>query len=172
MKKILLTALALAAGSTFAAVESHYDGGRVIPVHRLALNDEFGDTIVPGAQNVLPISTRKTCGQCHDYDTIAGGWHFNMSSTNGVCGRPSEPWFLIDPVSGSQIPMGLRDWPGLYKPSQIGMSNWQWTHTFGRNMPGGDVSDPADIYAEGGPHARWEVSGSAEINCFACLYLL
>jgi hypothetical protein len=168
MNKFLFVALALAAGSTFAAVESHYDGGRVIPVHRLALNDEFGDAIVPGAQNVLPVSTRKTCGQCHDYDTIAGGWHFNMSSTNAVCGRPAQPWFLIDRVSGSQIPMGLRDWPGLYKPSQIGMSNWQWTHTFGRNMPGGDVSDPVDMYAEGGPHARWEVSGPLEINCFAC----
>jgi hypothetical protein len=168
MKNILFSLLALAAGSAFAAAESHYDGGRVIPVHRLALNDEFGDTIVPGAQNALPVSTRKTCGQCHDYDTIAGGWHFNMSSTNAVCGRPAQPWFLIDRVSGSQIPMGLRDWPGLYKPSQIGMSNWQWTHTFGRNMPGGDVSDPADIYAEGGPHARWEVSGPMEINCFAC----
>ncbi len=168
MKKILLTALALAAGSTFAAVESHYDGGRVIPVHRIALNDEFGDMIVPGTQNVLPVSTRKTCGQCHDYDTIAGGWHFNMSNPSAVPGRPAQPWFLIDAVSGSQIPMGLRNWPGLYKPSEIGMSNWQWTHTFGRHMPGGDASDPEDLYAEGGPHARWEVSGTLEINCFAC----
>jgi len=168
MNKFLFVALTLATGSAFAATVSHYDGGRVIPVHRLALNDEFGDTIVPSAQNALPVSTRKTCGQCHDYDTIAGGWHFNMSRTNGVCGRQSEPWFLIDPVSGSQIPMGLRDWPGLYKPSQIGMSNWQYTHIFGRNMPGGDVSDPEDMYAEGGPRARWEVSGSLEINCFAC----
>ncbi|MEI6645441.1 MAG: cytochrome c3 family protein [bacterium] len=168
MKKLLLTALALVAGSTFAAVESHYDGGRVIPVHRLALNDEFGDLIVPGTQNVLPISTRKTCGQCHDYDTIAGGWHFNMSNPSAIPGRPAQPWFLIDAVSGSQIPMGLRDWPNLFKPDQIGMSNWEWTHTFGRNMPGGDISDPLDIYAEGGPRARWEVSGSLEINCFAC----
>jgi hypothetical protein len=168
MRNLLLIALTLVAGSTFASVESHYDGGRVLPVHRLALNDEFGDTIVPGAHNVLPVSTRQTCGQCHDYDKIAGGWHFNMSNTNAVSGRPAQPWFLIDSVSGSQIPMGLRNWPGLYKPSDIGMSNWQWTHTFGRSMPGGDVSDPADIYAEGGPHARWEVTGPMEINCFAC----
>ena len=168
MRNLLFITLALAAGSAVASVESHYDGGRVLPVHRLTLNDEFGDLIVPEAQNVLPVSTRQTCGQCHDYDTIAGGWHFNMSKTNAVCGRPAQPWFLIDPVSGSQIPMGLRDWPGLYKPSDIGMSNWQWTHAFGRNMPGGDAADPVDIYAEGGPHARWDVSGSMEINCFAC----
>jgi len=168
MRNLLFITLALAAGSAVASVESHYDGGRVLPVHRLTLNDELGDLIVPDAQNVLPVSTRQTCGQCHDYDTIAGGWHFNMSKTNAPCGRPAQPWFLIDPVSGSQIPMGLRDWPGLYKPSDIGMSNWQWTHTFGRNMPGGDVADPTDLYAEGGPHARWEVSGAMEINCFAC----
>jgi hypothetical protein len=168
MNKFLFVALTLAAGSAFAAVESHYDGGRVVPVHRLALNDEFGDTIVPGTLNVLPVSTRKTCGQCHDYDTIAGGWHFNMSTPNANPGRPAQPWFLIDSVSGSQIPMGLRDWPGLYKPAQLGMSNWQWTHAFGRSMPGGDVSDPEDLYAEGGPLARWEVSGTLEINCFTC----
>ncbi|MEI7945831.1 MAG: hypothetical protein WCJ02_04010 [bacterium] len=168
MKKLLLTTLALAAGSAIAAVESHYDGGRVVPVHRLALNDEFGDLIVPGTLNVLPVSTRKTCGQCHDYDTIAGGWHFNMSNPSANPGRPGQPWFLIDSVSGSQIPMSLRNWPGLYKPAQLGMSNWEWTHTFGRNMPGGDVSDPEDFYAEGGPRARWEVSGALEINCFAC----
>jgi hypothetical protein len=168
MRNLLLIALTFVTGSTFASVESHYDGGRVLPVHRITLNDELGDLIVPEAQNVLPVSTRQTCGQCHDYDTIACGWHFNMSRTNAVAGRPAQPWFLIDSVSGSQIPMGLRDWPGLYKPSDIGMSNWQWTHTFGRNMPGGDVSDPVDVYAEGGPHARWEVSGPMEINCFAC----
>ncbi|HRR35366.1 MAG TPA: hypothetical protein P5026_14815, partial [Kiritimatiellia bacterium] len=108
MKKLLSLTLACAAVSAFATVESHWDGGRNTPVHRLALNDEFGDAIVPGTPNALPVSTRKTCGQCHDYDTIASGWHFNMSGTNTAHGRRGEPWFLIDPLSGSQIPMSLR----------------------------------------------------------------
>ena len=168
MKKILTTLLALAAGVTCGAVPSHWDGGRNTPVHRLALNDEFGDKIVPDASDALPMSTRKTCGQCHDYDAIASGWHFNMSATNSVAGRLAEPWFLIDPLSGSQIPMSLRDWAGTYKPKQIGMTDWEWTYTFGRHLPGGDVADPKDLYAEGGPHARWDVSGPMEINCFAC----
>ncbi|MDD4017027.1 MAG: cytochrome c3 family protein [Kiritimatiellae bacterium] len=168
MKRHLTFALALAAGAAFAAVPSHWDGGRNTPVHRLALNDEFGDAIVPGASGALPMSTRKTCGQCHDYDVIASGWHFNMSSTNAVAGRPAQPWFLIDPLSGSQIPMSLRGWPGTYRPKQIGMTDWEWVYAFGRHLPGGDIAAPADLYAEGGPRARWDVSGPVEINCFAC----
>ncbi len=168
MRKLLTTALVLTAVSLFAKVESHWDGGRNTPVHRLALNDEFGDPIVPDVPGALPLSTRKTCGQCHDYDAIASGWHFNMSSTNAVAGRLVQPWFLIDPLSGSQIPMSLRDWPGTYKPDQLKMTNWEWVNAFGRHLPGGDIADPVDIYAEGGSHARWEVSGPVEINCFAC----
>ncbi len=168
MKKMLTTMLVLAAGVACAEVPSHWDGGRNTPVHRLALNDEFGDKIVPGASDALPLSTRKTCGQCHDYEQIASGWHFNMSSTNAVAGRMAEPWFLIDGVTGSQIPMSLRDWQGTYKPDQLGMTHWEWVYAFGRHLPGGDVAEPADMYAEGGPRARWEVSGPVEINCFAC----
>ena len=80
MKKLLSIILACAVIPVFAKVESHWDGGRNTPVHRLTLNDEFGDVIVPNAPNALPLSTRQTCGQCHDYDTIASGWHFNMSA--------------------------------------------------------------------------------------------
>ena len=168
MKKLLTLTLACVAASAFAKVASHWDGGRNTPVHRLALKDGFGDAIAPGALNALPLSTRQTCGQCHDIDAIASGWHFNMSSTNAVAGRPAQPWFLIDPLSGSQIPMSLRDWPGTYKPKQIGMTDWEWVYAFGRHLPGGDIADPADLYAEGGLRARWDVSGPVEINCFAC----
>jgi LSD1 subclass zinc finger protein len=168
MKRLLSAIMALAAGAACGAVPSHWDGGRNTPVHRLALNDEFGDAIVPGAPGALPLSTRKTCGQCHDYDVISSGWHFNMSGTNAPAGRLSEPWFLIDPLSGSQIPMSLRAWDGTYKPKQLGMTDWEWVYAFGRHLPGGDIADPKDIYAEGGPNARWDVSGPVEINCFAC----
>ncbi len=168
MKRFLTLTLALAAGAASASVSSHWDGGRNTPVHRLALRDGFGDTIAPGAPDALPVSTRQTCGQCHDYDAIASGWHFNMSSTNAVPGRPAQPWFLIDPLSGSQIPMSLRGWSGTFKPGQIGMTDWEWVYAFGRHMPGGDVADPLDLYAEGGLRARWDVSGPVEINCFVC----
>jgi len=168
MKSLLSITLVCAAASAFATTASHWDGGRNTPVHRLALKDEAGDTIAPGDLNAQPVSTKQTCGQCHDYEAIASGWHFNMSSTNAAAGRPAQPWFLIDPVTGSQIPMGMRGWPGTYKPAALGMSNWEWVSAFGRHMPGGDAADPADLYAEGGPHARWDVSGPIEVNCFVC----
>lgn len=168
MKQFLTAALILAVAHASAKVESHWDGGRNTPVHRLAINDEFGDEIVPNGPNPLPLSTRQTCGQCHDYDAIASGFHFNMSDANTPAGRPAQPWFWIDPVSGSQIPMSLRDWPGTYTPKQLDMTHWEWVYNFGRHLPGGDIADPADIYAEGGARARWEVSGPLEINCFAC----
>ncbi len=169
MKNVFITVLTLSvAVAASGAVPSHWDGGRNTPLHRLELYDEFNDEIDPGSANALPISTRYSCGMCHDYDTIAGGWHFNASSTNVCPGRASEPWFLIDSGSGSQIPMSLRSWKGVYKPSDLNMTNWEWVHAFGRHLPGGDIADPEDIYAEGGPNARWEVSGKLEINCFAC----
>ena len=168
MKRLLTLTLALAAGWACASSTSHWDGGRNTPVHRLALKDGYGDDISPGDHHALPLSTRQTCGQCHDYDAIASGWHFNMSDTNVAPGRLTEPWFLIDPVTGSQIPMSLRNWSGTYKPSQLGMSNWEWTYTFGRHLPGGDIAEPADLYAEGGAGVRWDVSGPVEINCFVC----
>lgn len=168
MKRMITLAMTLAAGFGLAApVPSHYDGGRTVPVHRLALNDEFGDTIMPGTPNALPVSTKQTCGQCHDYETIAQGWHFNMSTAKEI-GRQGQPWFLIDRVSGSQVPMSLRNWPGLYKPSQLGMSNWEWVYSFGRNLPGGDIADPADSSAPDGTNSHWNVTGPVEINCFAC----
>jgi hypothetical protein len=160
--------LALVAGVACATGPSHWDGGRNTPVHRLALRDESGEAIAPGDPLALPVSTRQTCGQCHDYDAIASGWHFNMSSTNAVSGRMSEPWFLIDPLSGSQIPMSLRDWAGTYKPKQIGLTDWEWVYAFGRHLPGGDIADPVDPYTEGGVRARWDVSGPLEVNCFVC----
>ena len=168
MKKWITVAMVLAAGLALAKMEAHWDGGRNVPIHRLALMDELGDAIMPATPGALPVSTRQTCNQCHDYAAIASGWHFNMCCTNTPAGRPSEPWFLVDALSGSQIPMGLRNGPGLYKPGQLGMSNWEFVLAFGRHMPGGSIADPEDRYAEGGPKSRWEVSGPIEINCFAC----
>lgn len=169
MKNILTTILALTVTTAaFGTVHSHWDGGRNTPVHKLDLRDEFGDKIDPGSPTALPVSTRNTCGQCHDYETIAGGWHFNSSRTNTCAGRASEPWFMVDATTGSQIPMSLRAWQGVYKPGALNMTNWEWVNTFGRHMPGGDLGEPADIYSEGGHNARWEVSGKLEINCFAC----
>ncbi|MBQ9431312.1 MAG: hypothetical protein IJU44_07155 [Kiritimatiellae bacterium] len=165
MKQFTFYALAFAAATAGAAVPSHWDGGRVPPVHRLTVKDVMGDEVVPSDPNALPVSTRQTCNMCHDYEVIASGWHFNAGDTNACPGRMSEPWFAIDPSTGSQIPVSQRGYPGTFTPEAIGMGSFEFTHTFGRNFPGGGIGEPD---AEGLLSGRWNVSGPLEINCFAC----
>lgn len=165
MKHLLITLLTGSALVASARVPSHFDGGKVPPVHRLAVKDIEDDTVAPDDPNALPISTRNTCVLCHDYDEIAKGWHFNAAATNVCPGRPGEPWFLIDQAAGTQLPLSLRGWPGTYKPADIGMDDFTFTATFGRNLPGGGIASPDE---EGLTEGRWNVSGGLEINCFAC----
>ena len=112
----------------------------------------------------MPMSTKNTCGMCHDYGVIAGGLHFN-SSTDPDSGRPGEPWILVDKATGTQLPMSNRAWKGLRTPGAVGMTPWTFTQQFGRHMPGGDMAAPKDITDL---KARWRVTGKAEINCLAC----
>lgn len=165
MKKLLISALALTAVASFAAVPSHRDGGKVPPIHRLSVKDAMGDSVVPCDPNALPVSTRQTCSMCHDYDSIASGWHFNAGSTNVCPGRGGEPWFAIDRTAGVQIPLSQRAWKGTFKPSEIGMSDFDFTWMFARNLPGGGIASPCEdeLYA-----GRWNVSGGIDVNCFVC----
>jgi hypothetical protein len=107
-----------------------------------------------------------TCGDCHNYLAVSGGWHFNSSTAMADPGRPSEPWMLADDWTGTQIPISYRGWPGIWKPEDVGLTNWEFVKRFGHHLPGGDmgetVEDPPD------PESRWEVSGNVNINCLGC----
>lgn len=142
----------------------HSDGTRCVPLHRLDLKDFENRTILPTLKSAMPMSTKQTCGMCHDYKTIAGGLHFN-SSAGGPGGRPGEPWVLVDSATGTQLPMTNRDWAGLSTPRDLGLTPWTFTKMFGRHAPGGDMASPSDTLNSA---ARWSVSGVAEINCLAC----
>ncbi|MFT5474307.1 MAG: hypothetical protein ACI856_002644 [Kiritimatiellia bacterium] len=141
-----------------------WDGSGFSPLHKIPLTDENGKTIYPDEDDPMPISTRNTCGACHDYDTISSGWHFNPDGD--LEGRATEPWVVVDEKSGTQIPVSLRNAEGTWAMEQLGMTDWDFTKTFGRHMPGGSTGE--------GPHGairpddRWAVSGNLEINCFAC----
>lgn len=165
MNKLLISTLVLVTTASFAAVPSHRDGGKVPPIHRLGVKDQMGDAIVPGEPNALPVSTRQTCSMCHDYDSIASGWHFNAGATNVCSGRAGEPWFAIDKTAGTQIPLSLRTWKGTFTPAEVGMSNFDFAWMFARNIPGGGITAPCgeELY-----DGRWNVSGGIDVNCFAC----
>ncbi len=144
-----------------------WDGNRTLPAHLIPLRDENDEPIVPTETDPLPYSARFTCGPCHDYTTIRGGWHFG-AMTAAVSGRPGEPWLQVDPKTGTVLPLSFRKWPRSYDPKAVGLTAWDFTLLFGRNMPGGGPAEPSDEEVLAEQQARWNVSGKAEVNCLAC----
>ena len=143
------------------------DGNRSTPVHYINIFDETGSMIRLDDHPMLPFSTKQTCQECHDYEKISSGWHFNAAIDSVNSGRPGEPWILADPLSATQIPISYRNWPGTFRPDQIGMNQWDFVLIFGRHLTGGGVgenenSDSPDLFF------RRQVSGSLEINCLSC----
>ncbi len=182
MRNVVILAAVLASmweASALAAVQDangpllgdKSDGSRATPVHRIPLYAENeqggkGPRVDPNADVVLPFSTKWTCGVCHSYDTIRDGWHFNATDPRVPLGRKGEPWVYFSPRLGLQMPLSYRPWPGTYRPDDIGMSEYQFTQTFGRHMPGGG---PGEVTASTiDDKGRQLVSGKLEVNCLAC----
>jgi hypothetical protein len=149
------------------AKHAAWDGNRTTPAHLIPLKDENDQPVIPTEKNPLPFSARFTCGPCHDYETVRGGWHFG-AMTAGESGRPGEPWIWSDPKTGTVLPLSYRPWPGSYDPKVLGLTAWDFTRLFGRHLPGGGPAEPPDEEVLGHPESRWNVSGRAEVNCLAC----
>ena len=163
----LMSSLALFAGS-------HWNGGRNVPVHKLAPLDAEGEKVGPRDAGARAISTVQTCSQCHELKKMKGGSHFR-TGLDADEAKPSvtvEPWFLIDSATGSQIPLSLHGQGGAYAPGQLGLTSWEWTKTFARHFPGGGIgSDERALAEPASPtksNNRWFVTGALEPNCFAC----
>lgn len=59
----------------------------------VVLRDVFGEPIPVGSSDVY--SPRRTCGRCHDIDSIANGYHFQQGRTDTsgkIDERLSKPW--------------------------------------------------------------------------------
>ncbi len=147
------------------------DGSRAHSVHLIPLiaeneDGQKGDPIKPDADPLLPFSTKFTCGECHSYDLIQHGWHFNAVDGNVPPGRPGEPWIYVDSKLGIQVPLSYRPWAGTIQPSAFGLSEFAFTKFFGRHMPGGGPGEvkSTDVKDIG----RQYVSGKLPINCLAC----
>ncbi len=151
------------------------DGNRSEPVHVITLYDENGNEIDPTSENAGPVSMEKTCGECHSYDIIGDGWHFNAYSDKEGYQPPAragEPWVLADEGTRTQIPISNRGWAGTYRPAEIELSPWQMLKIVGTHFPGGSYG--AAKVNEEGENAdpehilRGPISGKFEINCLAC----
>ena len=138
---LVLAAVALGAEAAFA--DKLEANSRSPFVHRINLYNEKGALLK--ATDDTPWSPGVTCGKCHEYDTIAKGWHFNDATTESLAGRPGEPWILADTKTGTQLPLSRRGWKGTYHPEKIGLTNWEFVKRFGRHLPGGGTAAPNTV---------------------------
>nr|WP_235952195.1 hypothetical protein [Crateriforma spongiae] len=163
-------------GSRYA----HHDGNARF-LHHIDLYDVNNRKITPESDQ--PYSPLNTCGRCHDYQTIAHGWHFNALLESGLRpddGRASEPWIWTDPRTGTQLPLSTRDHGDRFDPREIGISDFELIRHFGARLPGtiavpaeSDSEKPSadaaeDDSSEPGVETRWELTGTLEIDCMVC----
>ncbi|MCO8122701.1 hypothetical protein NHH03_13215 [Stieleria sp. TO1_6] len=162
-------------GSKFA----HSDGDARY-LHQIHLYDADNRRIEP--DSTKPYSSVKTCGRCHDYDTISHGWHFNAFLPDTDDGREGEPWIWTDPRTGTQLPLSYRQWSQTFDPRVIGIDQWDMVKQFGGRIPGGGLGHAPDITDADATTAdddspqpdsepavsRWPLSGSLEIDCLVC----
>ena len=160
-----------AAGAEPKLLGDKSDGSLSPPPHLIPLyaeneNGQKGEQITPDMEFPLPFSMRWSCSDCHDYNLVEKGWHFNCMDSNVPPGRPGEPWVYYDAKLCLQIPLSYRDWSGTFRPEQIGLTEFKFTKIFGRQFPGGG---PGEVEATNVDDiGRQLVSGKLEINCFAC----
>lgn len=139
-----------------------------------------------------PMSTMRTCGQCHDADFIAShSYHADMGLSDILQHRQpasEEPWDVSNGLFGRWDPLFYRylSQPG---DERLDLSTAEWLMTVGTRHAGGG---PAVTSRDGRPltdlapdatspeasilDARtgepkpwdWKQSGTIEMNCFLC----
>ena len=144
------------------------DGNRTDAVHLMPLLDEKGLQIRAGDEKPAPVSMRTTCGECHDYGKITGGWHFTFSDPEVAGGRIGEPWVLQDSLTRTQLPISNRGWKGTFTPAQLDITPWQFTKLFNSHNPGGGYGEMEATEDDPDGMIRQGISGRYERNCLAC----
>ncbi len=146
-------------------------------VHWIELLDANNTRVDPTADFPQPYSPERTCGRCHEFDTIAHGWHFNATDPNAESGRLGQPWIWSDSRSGTHLPLSYRGWEGTYNPDVLGLSRWEVAAKLGGFMPGGGVgssqaeSQSVPSEAGGGEAAerdRSAIAGETPVDCLLC----
>ena len=153
--------------------------------------DEEGNPVEPGAQLIgEPISSKQTCGACHDYNTITHGYHFQMGRDEMFPESKS-----IETRSISLSPGYFGKWQLLYQRqlcpkefedlSEVDMTPWNFVLQCGICHPGGGpmeydragmrydralLRDPSLAFFGDGDYyeSGWEKTGVIEADCFIC----
>lgn len=166
-----------------------------LPHPAIALKDEDGHNVLESGK---PISTRHTCGDCHDYDFIANSFHFQQGKSEMnrdlLAAHSIAPFNQSPGMFGkfSILPNRQLAATDLLNASDFDMSQPEWLTKCGVCHTGGGISE-YDLQGRRflTPEAKpsglldpsysirdrekgqvvpwdWEKSGIAEADCFLC----
>jgi thiosulfate reductase cytochrome b subunit len=140
---------------------------------QFAFLDQTGQNVLDTAQ---PVSTLKTCGQCHDTDFIAShSFHADLGlSSYGQANRQaSHSWDLSNGLFGKWNPLTYR-YLSAAGDERLDLGTSDWIKTFGDRIVGGGPavqSITGQALPEGDPNPEgwdWQKSGVVEMDCFMC----
>lgn len=149
-------------------------------VHWIELYDANNNRIDPAAENPQPYSPERTCGRCHEFDTISHGWHFNAVGPDTEHGRPGQPWIWSDPRTGTHLPLSYRGWEGTTNPDILGLSRWEVAAKLGGFLPGGGPGAFESLKVVNSNHSepdaggyaltrdRSDITGPLPVDCMLC----
>ncbi len=149
-------------------------------VHWIELYDANNNRIDPAAENPQPYSPERTCGRCHEFDTISHGWHFNAVDPDTEHGRPGQPWIWSDPRTGTHLPLSYRGWEGTTNPDILGLSRWEVAAKLGGFLPGGGPGAFESLKVVNSNHSepdaggyaltrdRSDITGPLPVDCMLC----
>lgn len=143
-------------------------------VHWIDLYDASNTRIDPRSENPKPYSPEKTCGRCHDFNTISHGWHFDAVDADAIHGRPGQPWLWSDPRTGTHLPLSYRGWSGTQHPDELGLTRWQVAAKLGGYLPGGgpgseqSLSFQSEYAKKLASEDRSSITGPLPVDCLMC----
>jgi thiosulfate reductase cytochrome b subunit len=181
---LLCLSLLLAAGGIIYAKANMLDqtapSSQLAPIHpQFAFLDQQGQYVLDTAQ---PVSTMKTCGQCHDTTFIVThSFHADLGlssygkvdSSAPFASNGSHPWDLSNGLFGKWNPLTYR-YLSAAGDERLDLGTSDWIRTFGDRIVGGGPavqSRTGQALPEGDANPEgwdWQQSGVAEMDCFLC----
>ena len=173
---ILLSSLVILAGARMLGValarSTALPASQPSPIHpQFAFLDEEGVNVL---ESGAPVSTQRTCGECHDTDFIANhSFHSDMGLSDFGASDLARAWDLSNGPFGKWNPLTYRnlsaDGDGRL---DLGTSDWIRANAarFVGGGPGVESRSGAAL-PEGDPNAEnwdWAKSGVLEVDCFLC----
>ncbi len=171
---LLIAGTGLIAGSALAS-RNTAPADQASPIHpQFALLDAAGNNVLDSGQ---PVSTMKTCGECHDTTFIAShSFHSDLGLTDFTAPGAVEggrPWDQSNGLFGKWNPLTYR-YLSAEGDERLDLSTADWLMTFAARVVGGGpavASRTGSPLTEGDPASAgwdWQQSGVMEMDCFLC----